>query len=55
MFSFLKRIWGQNTSKTVEVMPEETMGFWRSLWQAFCIYLPVKSVGAESVPSAWAT
>jgi uracil permease len=35
MFAFLKRIWGQNTSKTVEVMPEETMGFWRSLWQAF--------------------
>ena len=35
MNAFLKRIWGQNTSKTVEVMPEETMGFWRSLWQAF--------------------
>ena len=35
MFGFLKRIWGQNTEKTVEVMPEETMGFWRSLWQAF--------------------
>ncbi len=35
MVSFLKRFWGQNTSKTVEVMPEETMGFWRSLWQAF--------------------
>ena len=35
MIEFLKRIWGQNTSKTVEVMPEETMGFWRSLWQAF--------------------
>lgn len=33
--SFLKRDRGQNTSKTVEVMPEETMGFWRSLWQAF--------------------
>ncbi len=30
-----KKIWGQNTTKTVEVMPEETMGFWRSLWQAF--------------------
>jgi uracil permease len=35
MFANLKKIWGQNTSKTVEVMPEETMGFWRSLWQAF--------------------
>ena len=35
MLEFLKGIWGQNTSKTVEVMPEETMGFWRSLWQAF--------------------
>jgi uracil permease len=35
MNAYLKRIWGQNTSKTVEVMPEETMGFWRSLWQAF--------------------
>ena len=35
MFAYLKRFWGQNTSKTVEVMPEETMGFWRSLWQAF--------------------
>ena len=35
MIEFLKGIWGQNTSKTVEVMPEETMGFWRSLWQAF--------------------
>jgi uracil permease len=35
MFGYFKRIWGQNTSKTVEVMPEETMGFWRSLWQAF--------------------
>jgi uracil-xanthine permease len=34
MFAYLKRIWGQNTSKTIEVMPEETMGFWRSLWQA---------------------
>jgi uracil permease len=30
----LKKLWGQNTIKTVEVMPEETMGFWRSLWQA---------------------
>ena len=35
MFDYLKRFWGQNTTKTVEVMPEETMGFWRSLWQAF--------------------
>ena len=35
MLAYLKRLWGQNTSKTVEVMPEETMGFWRSLWQAF--------------------
>lgn len=33
--SYFKKIWGQNTTKTVEVMPEETMGFWRSLWQAF--------------------
>ncbi len=32
--SSFKKIWGQNTTKTVEVMPEETMGFWRSLWQA---------------------
>jgi uracil permease len=32
--SNFKKIWGQNTTKTVEVMPEETMGFWRSLWQA---------------------
>jgi uracil permease len=35
MFANLKKFWGQNTSKTVEVMPGETMGFWRSLWQAF--------------------
>jgi len=35
MGNYLKRLWGQNTTKTVEVMPEETMGFWRSLWQAF--------------------
>lgn len=32
--SYWKRVWGQNTNKTVDVMPQETMGFWRSLWQA---------------------
>ncbi len=32
--STLDKLWNKNTDKTVEVMPEETMGFIRSLWQA---------------------
>jgi uracil permease len=28
------RIWGKNTDATTEVMPEQTMGFLRTLWQA---------------------
>lgn len=30
----LARLWGKNTDKTTEVMPEEVMGFWRTLLQA---------------------
>jgi len=47
MNAFFKRVWVKNTDKTVEVMPEENMGFWRSLWQA-CQHLLTAS-GANIV------
>ncbi|HEX9114694.1 MAG TPA: solute carrier family 23 protein [Anaerolineae bacterium] len=28
-------LWGKNTDRTSDVMPEQVMGFWRSLWQGF--------------------
>jgi uracil-xanthine permease len=32
--STLSKLWQKNTDKVVEVMPEETMGFGRTVWQA---------------------
>ncbi len=32
--TYFEELWGQNTEATTRVMPEETMGFGRSLWQA---------------------
>jgi uracil-xanthine permease len=31
----LSDLWGKNTDSTTDVMPEQVMGFWRSLWQGF--------------------
>jgi uracil permease len=31
----LNEVWGKNTDETYNVMPEQVMGFWRSLWQGF--------------------
>jgi len=30
----LSKLWNKNTDKVVEVLPEETMGLGRSIWQA---------------------
>jgi len=32
--SWLSKVWGKDTDLIVGVMPHQTMGFWRSLWQA---------------------
>lgn len=45
--NYLDRLWGKNTDKQVDVMPEETMGFFRSVWQA-CQHL-LTAAGANIV------